>query len=259
MPLAQFSKLTEVRERNRVYWYEILERAHCASFMSLLRLDRWLSMVESSAGAVNFVGFAASVRGAIESSADTRYALGDVPAGLASTFRLATRAVRGVLDTVVLAEDLENDLIHFSHGRKLRKGEEPLHAGHITKTMQEYLNALEGGASGPVHECYAELCNVTHPAADSVLYLLEKKDDGSIIFCPTADEEAIQEFRQRWGNTLGFAISTSMLYPIMTLKILNRFGLKELRTPIVESISLENVEEWRVLDLGLTEEFPSGV
>jgi hypothetical protein len=249
MSLKQFTELKGVSELNQVYWYEIIERAHCASVMSLLRLHRWISLVGLSAEERNFVGFAASFRGVIESAADTRYALADVPTALASAFSHATKAVRGKLNTLLVAPVLETNLIHFSHGRKLPKGEEPLHEGHIAKTMQEYLNALaEGSTGGPIHECYAELCNITHPAADSVLYLLEKREDDAIVFCANADESAIRELCDRWGSTLGYAVSDSMLYPIMTLKIVNRYGLRELQTAVADSISLEKVPAWHDLE-----------
>src|SRR6267154_2815366 len=73
MSVEQFRDLTKV-EQSRVYWYEMVERAHCASLTSLLRLQRWVALINSSAEGLNFVGFAASFRGVIESAADTRYA-----------------------------------------------------------------------------------------------------------------------------------------------------------------------------------------
>jgi len=52
------------------------------------------------------LAFAAAFRGLLESAADTRYALGEVPKALASTFRLAHTAMRGQLSAMVWHQSL---------------------------------------------------------------------------------------------------------------------------------------------------------
>jgi hypothetical protein len=243
MDIQQFAELSDVRERSRIYWYEIIERAHCASILALLRTERWLSAAVFGAEHKNFLAFAAAFRGLLESAADTRYALGEVPNVLASTFRLAQTAMRGQLSAIVVAPKLEEDLIHFSHGRKLARSEQAPDS-HTAKTMQEYLNALERGPSGPMHDAYAELCNITHPAADSVLYLLERGPDGSIAFCSTADEEAIVELCERGGTVFAYALSESLMYPVTILKIINRFQIPELQVPEADSTAVVESSLW---------------
>lgn len=100
--------------------------------------------------------------------------------------------------------------------------------------MQVYLNTLEGGPSGPMHDGYAELCNITHPAADSVLYLRERGSDGSIAFCTTADEEAIVELCERGGTVFAYALSESLKYPVMILKIVNPFQPEKQRKRLLK-------------------------
>jgi hypothetical protein len=247
MASGDFARVLDLRERNRVYWFEILERAHCAAISALLRLERWLGAMSVTAASDNFLAFAASFRGLLESAADTRYALGDIPKALASTFGSVWRAVRSELTTLILSPDLEDDLIHFSHGRKLRKSEQAPES-HAAKTMTIYLEALEGGASGPVHTCYAELCNVTHPAADSILYLLEKRDDGWIAFSAHADHDAIEDLCTRGSTVMTYAISESLFCPVIILRAINRFGLPELLTPVVEDVPLGHVELWQDIE-----------
>jgi hypothetical protein len=241
--MQKFAALADLAARSQIYRYEIIERAHCASILALLRADRWVSAAVNAAESNNFLAFAAAFRGLLESAADTRFALGEVPEALASTFKVARLAVRVRLSSIVLAPKLEQDLIHFSHGRKLRRGEQAPES-HIAKTMQEYLNALEDGPTGPMHDGYAELCNITHPAADSVLYLLEPATDGSIMFSPTADEEAILDLCERGKTVFTYAVSQSLLYPVMILKIVNRFELSGLNTPEADATTLVDTPEW---------------
>jgi len=47
MPMADYERLrSNLQEGMRVYWFEIVERAHCASLLALLRLHRWLESME---------------------------------------------------------------------------------------------------------------------------------------------------------------------------------------------------------------------
>lgn len=250
MPSEQYAGLNEIQERNRVYWYEILERAHCGAIAAIVRLDRWLSSMVMAAEAENFLGFAAAFRGLLESSADARFALGDVPEGLAAAFVYAREAVSGKAKQMVLAPDLENNLIHFSHGRKVGKGEAAPET-HTAKTMREYLGVLQGASTGPLFTCYEELCNATHPAADSVLYLLEKRNDGATVFAQRPDETAILDLCGRGGTVVQLCVRESLMYPIVILRLLNHFGLSELRTPMVEEISLDEVPLWREIETQL--------
>jgi hypothetical protein len=244
MPMAEYEHLAaDIGASMRVYWFEMLERAHCDSLLALLRLQRWLEAMRVCAEAPNFLGFVASFRGLLESAADTRHALGGVPDALAAAFPLAYEAVHGRAKIRALAPDLENDLIHFSHARRLAKGEQAPDA-HAARRMTEYLASLQGAPSGPLHDAYADLCNITHPAADSVLYLLEKDPDRRVAFASGADEEQLRELLDRGGSVVTFCVSESMIYPAVILRIVNRFDLPALRTPAVEDVSFEFVELW---------------
>jgi hypothetical protein len=247
MPSVAYARLSEFEERSRVYWYEILERAHCLAIAAIVRADRWLSSLIMAAEAENFPAFAASFRGLLESAADTRFSLGDVPKGLATAFPHAREAVSGKATRPTLAPDLENALIHFSHGRKVDKGE-CAPGVHAAKTMREYLSALQGATTGPLFSCYEELCNATHPAADSILYLLEERGDGALVFAERPDEKAITHLCDRGGAVVQLCVRESLVYPLMILRVVNRFELPELLTPGVEHISLNEVPLWREIE-----------
>jgi hypothetical protein len=245
MPLDDYAAVADLRERNRIYWYELLERAHWSAFSSLLRADRWFDAMLVAAGAPNFLAFAAAFRGLLESAADSRYALGDVPEMLASVYPMARRAAAGTLgDIILVAPDLENSLIHFTHAAKIPKGA-TAPPEHSAKTMREYLIALQGAPEGPLHECYATLCNVTHPAADSVLYFYDRDGPGTARLQPDADEVAITEMAQGGGTVVAYCLSETLVYATVVLKLVNGFGIEELQTPAADAVSTDHVELWQ--------------
>lgn len=114
----------------------------------------------------NFITFASTFRGLIESAADAYYSLADVPMTLAENHRKIIRALEGNLDAVLLAGVLEEKLIHFIYARKIEKGEvvpDYLQA----KSARAYLSELQQAKEGYIHDCYSELCQITHlPGSD---------------------------------------------------------------------------------------------
>src|SRR5688572_17463414 len=67
-----------------IYWREILYRAHLAAGTSLLRFDRWISGVRSAYESSNAFAYAACLRAALESAADSFDGLKAVPISLAN-------------------------------------------------------------------------------------------------------------------------------------------------------------------------------
>ena len=238
------------RTVRKFYWYELIERSHCASILALLRTERWLSAAVFGAEYTNFLAFAAAFRGRIRVSRRYSLCIGRSAegAGVHVSARSDRNARPAICDCAgTAARGRSNSLL--ARPVELARGEGGAPDSHTAKTMQEYLNALEGGPSGRRHDGYAELCNVTHPAADSVLYLLERGQDGSIAFCTTADEDAIVEMCERSSTVFAYALSESLMYPVMILKIVNQFQIPELQTleadstAVVESLLWDEINE----------------
>lgn len=143
MPAEEFAQLDRLETRQRIYWFEILERAHCAALTSLLRLHRWLEAMRTAGEAENYLSFAASFRGLLEAAADSRYSFENVPRMLANGFPYLFEAAHGRGRDLVLAPELEEALIHFSHARRLSRGEGAPDA-HLAKRMKDYITRLQG-------------------------------------------------------------------------------------------------------------------
>lgn len=113
----------DVNGAMQVYWREILDRAHFGACASLLRTRCWLEGVLAGFRDENYHTFMAAFRGWLEASADTFDAFQEIAAQLAEAHAVIRRAIMGRLDQITLWPDLENRLIHFSHARRIEKGE----------------------------------------------------------------------------------------------------------------------------------------
>ena len=82
--------------------------------------------------------------------------------------------------------------------------------------------------------------------------MLEKKASGAICFRNEPDEAAIQDLCSRSATVISYSVSESFLYTLLILRVLNRFGLPELRIVEAEEISLEHVPLWREIEAQLT-------
>jgi hypothetical protein len=142
---------------SKIYWTEMLNRAHLNACSSILRNQRWINGVINAASQKNFLVFSACYRGLIESASDSYSALSQVPLPLANKFKWIMTALAGESKFLLQDEHLENTLIHFSHARKLEKGERfPL--PHKAKDTTYYIKKLQGADHGILLDCYSELC-----------------------------------------------------------------------------------------------------
>jgi hypothetical protein len=172
-----------VRERpehaQAIYWREMIMRIHLACCASLLRHGEWLNALLIAIEGNCLFGTYAACRGFLESAADSFYSLGPVPKTLAPSLKFIRERIKEKpTDTVVISKELEDRLIHFSHGRKLQRGEiaDPVHAA---KQIRDYLDGLKHAGISDVHAFYGELCSITHPSAESVVTWFDGANGGT--------------------------------------------------------------------------------
>jgi hypothetical protein len=239
---------TDFREGMRIYWSEILYRAHIAAATSIIRSRRWLDGLLREDEASNFLVCAASLRGLLEAAADTSTSLGPVPESLAQQFLSIEAMLDKRCDKVIISSELEDALIHYMYARKPQHKDLP--SSHIAKSPQEYRSTLERGEVPRVGELYSFLCDVTHPGATSVQYLLEYKDESrESVGWLLSERDAyrrivswlMQEFEDTLISTLMFAFNPGLV----TLRILNYFSLTEIHTPTLANWNLDNIPLWK--------------
>ena len=243
-----------VRERperaQAIYWREMIMRAHLSCCASLLRHAEWLNALFVAIEGKCFYGTYAACRGFLESSADACYSLSPVPKTLATSLAfIRARLKEKRTDTVFISKELEDRLIHFTHGRKLQRKEiaDPVHAA---KQIREYLDGLQQLGVADVHALYSELCSITHPSAESVLVWFEgTKEAQEVIWrrTETYQWERIEKFLNDWKETNEGVFNAAFVPAFMSLRLLHKFDFLP-KIPELKSFPLENFPAWKAIE-----------
>ena len=232
MALKDYTKVaaSDPGRMAQIYWTEIFYRAHVASMTALVRHSCWMEACLDLCGEnPNFLGFAACLRGLLENAADTFFSLRAVPLTIASQYKAVEEVMRGHhSSTAFICEELEQLLIHFLYARKLDASEDdPGH--HKAAAVFEYVNSLVDNNDATVKKLYTELCQLAHPAAQSVQWLLRGPAD-SLWVGSRRDREAISSMLERHADALDTITDVPVNISISILKLLNMSHLDEVRT-----------------------------
>jgi hypothetical protein len=239
MPIDQYKKLVEcdTARAAQVYWREMLYRANLAAVTALARHARWIeACLRLYNTEPNYLGLACCLRGLLESAADTFHSLRVVPLTIASSRKMVERAVLGGLQTNdYLAEDLENQLIHFIYARRISARGQAA-PGHKAETSTTYIQNLLSQNDVSVRELYKKLCELTHPAADSVVWMLKTSPEFELLqFGGTHDARFVRLLVDHHAK----AIKTLAIIPVdisvCTLRVLNLLPLPEIHVPISDA------------------------
>lgn len=232
-------------EGMRIYWAEMLDRAHLAATTSMLRNKRWINGVVFAVENDNLLVFASAFRGLIESAADAFDGLRPVPISLSENYDIIKSALEGKLKgAIICCKTLEDSLIHFSHARRLSKGHtEP--EIHRAKTSREYLDLLKKIGDGEILNCYSELCEITHPAAASIAFLFDQKPKDEYQLSLENDAKYIINFCAKYKSIMSEILQLSFNLALLTLRVLNSFPVDKLKTPILNELSFESIRGWQ--------------
>lgn len=245
-----FTQLCErdFKQGMKVYWEEMLARAHLAGATSMIRSYRWCEGMTSAYESNLFLPFCASFRALLESAADSYHALNGVAITLAENHKIIEEALAGRCEVACISNELEDTLIHFAYARKPPKGVE-VPASHIAKTVADYLKPLKGAPSGDIKELYAELCQFTHPAAHSVHYMLAPEDDDeSFVFTAHIDKERIEQYAKDHQSFFLYLFMLAFNAPVLVLKILRSFEIPSFHVRFLESVDLGGIPAWQRIE-----------
>ncbi len=252
MDEASFEQLckSNLAAAQRVYWTELLQRAHWAAASNLMRHERWLDACVREHRAPNYLAFAACLRGLVESAADASHSLGAVPLTLAHLHTNIEDALSERAKGFVMSSELENHLIHFQFARRLSK-QEPVAETHRAKTMEEYLRAIDSNGEAGVKECYAELCQLTHPAAHSLLWF-SVENEATIGYRRSIDAECIQQLCSSRRSAIEHVQMVSANTSLLVLAVVNRLPLNSVWTRAISKLSLETIPLWQKIEAELS-------
>ena len=224
----------DVCEGMRLYWTEILARAHIAAATSILRSGHWTAAMLSTHSEGNALGFAAASRALMESAVDTSSSLLATPLALADLYAEISEALSGRATTVVTSTELESHLIHYSHARYLKRSEKasmpPTHQALRPSELKD-LKAM--GNPEKVAAAYRFLSDLTHSGAASVSLWLAPVDATGLEFTLSSKQggAVIAGFLEAYETVLLDTLMLAFNTPVVVLNTLNYFPVKEFHTP----------------------------
>src|SRR5262249_12755039 len=165
-----------------------------------------------------------------------------VPLTLAENHSEIEECLSGHATTIALSQELEDALIHFHYGRKAAKGE-LVPDTHKAASADTYLRAADGAGRTNMKDLYAELCQVVHPAAQSLMWMVGASGQSGTLTAGD-DKKWIVNLCRRHSAALEVLHMQSINTSILIFKVLNRFPVQHLWTDYVQSVNMENVPVW---------------
>jgi len=248
MPNDEYSKITNVGLSSKIYWIEMLYRIHIVVLVSLFKSVKWVDAMNNNIK--NYYGFCSSLRGLIESCADSLYTLINVPLTIANDYKAIYEAVNNESPIVLLHEKLEAILLHYIQATKLTKEEKEFfpdfyNAKHIT----EYLSCFKY-KNNEIIELYKFLCGITHPAYESTMIFLFLHE-GKTIVCGDSDNleiNLVEDLLVNKNEDITAMFRGFMVNILSILNLLNQFGVSEIITDLSLKYNIEAHEAWKEID-----------
>jgi hypothetical protein len=233
----QLVRNSEFAEANQNYVHEIIFRFHAAALITLRRNLSWVESIEDSLHNSKLFGFCASLRGFIESAADSFYSLRYAPQNLATYFNKVKRCIeREETESICLFKELEDWGLHFMEAGKYEN--KNLNEEHFkAKSTWEYIKAIDSEKTlKPVYPLYKKLCQITHPSRETT-YLFFGQTDEYVWGVSGIDEKfeisnIVQLYDLEYEEIFQKSFNTAMIL----LWIIDLFSIPGLRCPLIRSI-----------------------
>jgi hypothetical protein len=244
----RFSEImrTDPREAWRIYWVELLGRAYIASAASIVRNDQWVCGIVSAYQFKSYLGFCASLRGFIESAADSMYSLNGVAQGLSSNWKQIKKALNGKAESPFCAQELEERLIHFLYARRVDK-KEVAPSAHRALQNRQYIDTIRT-FDPELERLYCKLVEIVHPAEDSVSWMVHSTIDQDCfrVQC-MADRNsatAICSILDEFGNSLKNLLMAGFNNSLLTLKFLRTVDFAGVDLRCMDKVDLSQLKAW---------------
>jgi hypothetical protein len=98
--------------------------------------------------------FASSFRCLIESVADSYFSLSNLSTTLSKNINSINDSITSNLQNIYLCKELENQLIHYSHARRLNNGESAPDS-HKAEIAARYVKKLDKETNSDFYDCYS--------------------------------------------------------------------------------------------------------
>ncbi|MER9215985.1 hypothetical protein NKI54_28700 [Mesorhizobium sp. M0663] len=227
----------------RVYWTEMLNRAHMASVASVFRTTRWIEVAIREHEAGSLYGCASACRSLIESAGDIGHSLSPVAHTLARIKEAVKAEISGhAPDAMIISKELEDSLIHFTHARKVAKTETAPDSHNAMPTFK-YIDYVDRMKIPGVKPLYAKLCEIVHPAAESVSVTFVS-EDGAWLADPQNESAVLETLLAERRSTLSGVVMASYNAPLLILKTLHSFDLFT-KLSGLRKYRFDDIPEWQ--------------
>lgn len=245
IPHAEFTEMLNVNVPSamRLYWTELLGRAHFSAIASIIRSYQWSAGMAFAYTDDLFLPFSANFRSLIESAADGYDALKDIPFSLAQAKDKISQCLNGYAHFPLTAPDMESKLIHFTFARKHPKGLD-IPRDHRAKEPWEYIKGLEDAFLPGISDCYSKLCQYTHPAAESVLHMLTPISENSLQLLPSSNQKKIESLKEEYQGLLMDLLTIAFNPGALILKVLLSFDTPQFHIEPLRNINFDQIQAW---------------
>lgn len=232
----------------KIYWEEILFRIHYSSILSLIRNSKWVESIILNYKSNNFIGFCSSLRGLLESSADCYDSFILIPIRLAPYLKDVDNILNlKYSEGFLTSQELEDTLIHFTHGRRLEKNSQSPNS-HKARTMKYYISKIDEEENGPLYELYSLLCQITHPAAHSLFSYIEMNQNDSyevLKIDKNTDSKNIKSMVKTNSQKMSDIFVAAFYTALLNLKLLNYLSDKSFYTQEIDEINFNDSAMWK--------------
>jgi hypothetical protein len=233
---------TNSKIANKQYMVELLERIHLSSCISILRNLKWFDGVKDGYKSNNYLSFASSLRGLLESTGDTLYSLQHISLNIAEKHEIISNILLEKGELFLVSKEMEDLLIHFTHGER-SKNKEDVPDSHIALSSSKYIKQLESIEKG-YSELYSRLCQIIHPAKDSVFAFINE-DKHTIQIQKNNDKDNIRNLILEYNKLIKLLPQLSFNAALLNLKVLNTLPYMNTKTIILNQISLDSIKAWQ--------------
>jgi hypothetical protein len=234
----------DIAESQVQYIKELLYRSHFASLSAIARNHEWLEGMRCSYEAGLYLPFAASMRCFLESTADSYFSLASLCTTISKNIGIINDTINKRTNEFGVFTDLENLLIHYSHARRVDKNE-TVPEFHKAETAAKYIRDLEEKSSARVQECYSELCQLSHPAAQGVLHMMVPVSDTKFAFEHGYGEAKIKALLSKYRRDFVSLLTFSFNPSILALKVLNNVDLSHLHVKPINELDMNHIVAWK--------------
>lgn len=247
--VEQLLRANDIAHFNAYMTFEILQRLYLSTLAGCLRQIRWIDAMCQGVKTDNYILFASSSRGFLEAATDFYDALEDIPLSLAKSYKLLCEAISCKLDYEVIDfKEIEDRLLHFQEANKENGKSDSNLKPKSAKSYIESRNIKQLD----LYKCYSDLCEMTHPAKQS-LDLFFDEDNYILTININKDKENIDKFINKYTVKYAELLMRTVNLCAIIFKLINAFKVDGLYLKTAEQIDLNSIKLWRKIENYISE------